>query len=171
MSKPRAHLRAYRVSVVDHKTAKPQLLGMLERAVPIVETGILSTADAEGPLSLPVAQVSVVKRRDIADLPRVHAQEGDGDTVCQWVFPTAQDFHWAFLSVQLVKPARCAFVLCFNMQTQVPLLRSIVKTESLLVSIVPPTAQDVLAQSILIHPSGAELRLMLDALVFVKGKG
>lgn len=101
-----------RVENYSHAEGWQKVREMIDEALPICAV-VFSHVDQ---VHFPVVQVGVRNRPDVADLPRVHQQDGpEGDVWSQWILFNGQRSPlWALLEVEFRRPVICRFRLAFR---------------------------------------------------------
>lgn len=92
------------------ETSGPAIVGaeeLLRLAVPVVGAAVQRV----GPLNLAVVRVNTQRRRDIADLARVHRIEGVGSAGARWYFALGTKPDVGILHVVVREPVACSFAL------------------------------------------------------------
>ena len=79
--------------------------------VPVLDVGLTV---AEGGVEYPTAVIDAGAHPDVADLARVHAQEGMGDLRTEAMCVPFEDGHVFLLGVWMTSPVHAAFALAFG---------------------------------------------------------
>lgn len=144
---------------------------------------ILSYVIAEVPrhgrvLTPPILHVGTKTRPDVADLLRVHRQEGtgfEGDCWSQLFAVTGQPIGapWVFLDIRTLRPARCDFKLGFRLDRHRRILEALAASGVLGISAEAPRVRDgrVTTPMLLLEASGTGLLRELLRAAAARGGG
>lgn len=103
--------------------------------VPVLDVGLTV---AEGGVEYPTAVIDAGAHPDVADLARVHAQEGMGDLRTEAMCVPFEDGHVFLLGVWMTSPVQAAFALAFSLPSHTEFLHHVIAAGNLLIATSDP---------------------------------
>ena len=162
----------------DHPTpaeAARRLLDLRVDALTVVDTGVITLVNEHGlEFDQPVVFADMSTRPDVADLPRIHRTEGQGDATTCWDIGVIRGIAAiACVSIDLKRPVKCTFRVIFDLFKHAPILHRIAACGGFVLTGVTPDqgADAVAGNGIYWDCHSSELQQTMAVLANVQANG